>query len=75
MILNLSVWFGLHVLFGHVERWPGWFRPWLPDWTALDGFSLALSVVAAVALLRLHLGIPGTLVLCGVLGAAWKLAG
>jgi len=75
VILNLSVWFGLHVLFGHVERWPGWFRPWLPDWTALDGFSLALSVVAAVALLRLHLGIPGTLALCGVLGAAWKLAG
>lgn len=74
VILNLSLWFGLHVLFGHVERMSGWFRPWVPDWAALDWFSLGLSVVAAVALLRFHLGILGTLALCGVVGAVWKLA-
>lgn len=74
VILNLSVWFGLHVLLGHVERLPGWFRPWVPDWAQLDWFSLSLSAVAAAALLRFHLGIPATLALCGVLGAVWKLA-
>ena len=74
VILNLSLWFGLHVLFGHVERMPGWFRPWLPDWAQLDGFALGLSVVAAVALLRMKLGIIGTLALCGTIGAVWKLA-
>jgi hypothetical protein len=30
-------------------------------------------VVAAVALLRFHLGIIRTLMLCAVIGAAWKL--
>lgn len=74
VILNLSLWFGLHVLFGSVERLPGWFRPWVPDWAQLDWFALSLSIVAAVALLRFHLGIIGTLALCGVVGAAWRLA-
>lgn len=74
VILNLSLWFGLHVLFGHVERLDGLFRPWVPVWGQLDGFALALSILAAVALLRLHLGVIGTLALCAALGAAWKLA-
>ena len=73
VILNLSLWFGLHVLFGHVERLPGWFRPWVPDWGQLDLFSLGLTMLAALALLRLHLGILGTLGLCAGLGAAWRL--
>jgi chromate transporter len=74
VILNLSVWFGLHVLFGKVERLQGdWFQPWLPDWINLDWFALALSLLAALALLRFHLGIVKTLVLCAVIGAAWRL--
>jgi chromate transporter len=74
VILNLSVWFGLHVLFGKVERLAGgWFQPWIPDWAGLDVFSLALSIVAALALLRFHLGIIKTLALCAAIGAAWKL--
>ena len=73
VILNLSVWFGLHVLFGKVERVDGWFRPWVPDWTGLDWFALLLSLIAALALLRYLLGIARTLALCATLGAAWKL--
>jgi chromate transporter len=72
VILNLSVWFGLHVLFGKVERLDGRFKPWVPDWAGLDGFALALSIAAAVALLRLHLGIVKTLALCAVLGLLWR---
>ena len=74
VIFNLSLWFGLHVLFGKVERMDGWFRPWLPDWAGLDWAALALSILAAVALLRMHLGILRTLALCAALGAIWKLA-
>lgn len=72
VIHNLSVWFGLYVLFGKVERLQaGWFRPWVPDWANLDLFALPLRLIAAVALLRLHLGIVKTLALCAVLGLGW----
>lgn len=74
VILNLSVWFGLHVLFGRVNRMEGPFKPWLPDWQTLDFAALAISIIAAFALLRLHLGIPKTLALCAALGLFWKLA-
>ncbi|HUR43490.1 MAG TPA: chromate efflux transporter [Aestuariivirga sp.] len=74
VILNLSVWFGLHVLFRKVERMDGLFQPWLPDWTTLDLPALILSLIAVAALLRFHLGIPKTLALCGALGLIWKLA-
>jgi chromate transporter len=73
VILNLSLWFGLHVLFGTVERLPGWFQPWVPAWNNLDVFALALSGLAALALLRFHLGIVPVLLLSAALGATWKL--
>ena len=75
VVLNLSVWFGLHVLFGEVERIDGWFRPWLPDWSGVDWFALGLSALAAVLLLRFHFGMIKTLALCAVLGLAWKMIG
>jgi chromate transporter len=74
VILNLSIWFGLHVLFGEVNRLSGVFKPWLPDWATLNVPALVISAVAAVALLRLHLGIPRTLLLCASLGLAWRVA-
>jgi chromate transporter len=74
VILNLSVWFGLHVLFRKVERLDGLFKPWLPEWTTLDLPALTLSLIAVASLLRFHLGIPKTLALCGALGLIWKLA-
>jgi chromate transporter len=74
VILNLSVWFGLHVLFARVNRMDGVFQPWLPEWPTLDLAALVISIIAAFALLRLHLGIPKTLALCAGLGVIWKLA-
>jgi chromate transporter len=73
VILNLSVWFGLHVLFGRVTRLEaGWFKPWVPAWGNLDWFALALSLIAAVLLLRLHLGVVKTLAVSAALGLAWR---
>ncbi len=74
VILNLSLWFGLHVLFARVNRGEGPFKPWLPDWQTLDFAALAITIIAAFALLRVHLGIPKTLALCAALGLFWKLA-
>ena len=73
VILNLSLWFALHVLFAKVDRasW-GFAKPWLPDIATLDIAALALSIVAALALLRFHLGIFATLALSAALGVAWK---
>lgn len=75
VILNLSLWFALHVLFAKVDRaaW-GLAKPWLPDPSSLDLAALGLSIIAGLALLRLHFGIFGTLALCAALGVAWKLA-
>ena len=73
VILNLSVWFSLHVLFGKVERLQGWFKPWVPDVTSLNPYALGLSILAAVLLLRLHWSVPKVLALCGALGFGLRL--
>jgi chromate transporter len=75
VILNLTIWFALHVLFARVGQFDlGILRPWVPDWRTLDAAALALSLIAALALLRFHAGIFTTLGLCAVLGLIWRLA-
>ena len=64
VILNLSLWFALHVFFAKVEPvWHGPLRLWLPDPSTLDLEALVLAGLAAILLLRLHLGIAVTLAL------------
>src|SRR5207237_1575363 len=61
VILNLSVWFALHVLFGQVTDWhAGPLR-----WSAVDVFALdlratALAAVAAVLAFGLHRSLTET---------------
>ena len=71
VILNLAIWFGLHVLFGEVGivhlgpvalAWPAW--------TSIDPLSLGLTIIAAVALFRFKLGMLPVLALCAGLGLA-----
>ena len=68
VILNLSVWFGLHVLFGKVDRVELLpqinFGMSLPDWHSLDLASLALFVVSAIMLFLLKFGMLPVLGLC-----------
>jgi chromate transporter len=73
VILNLSLWFGLHVLFTDVRRVEGIFQPWVPDARTIDPAALAISALAALVLLRLHWGIPKTLGLAGALGLIYRL--
>jgi chromate transporter len=77
IILNLSVWFSLHVLFGEVGTIEaGWLRVATPDVSTADSLAMTLAVFAAVMLFRFRLGIPLTLAACGALSfVASQIAG
>ena len=50
VILNLSLWFALHVLFGSVTAvWHGPLRLWTPELASLNVEALLLSALAAAA--------------------------
>ncbi len=69
VILNLSIWFGLHVLFADVERSGGaWLGAWVPQVETLRPEALALTGLAAAMLLWRHWSVPATLAVCAVLG-------
>ena len=72
VILNLSLWFGLHVVFGKVERLQGPVPVWWPHWNTLDLAALILSVALAFVLLRLKVGILKTLASGLVAGLIWQ---
>ncbi|MGR3913067.1 MAG: chromate efflux transporter [Gammaproteobacteria bacterium] len=70
VVLNLSVWFALHVLFGELRavRVLG-FEMQTPVWNTLDPWS-ALVAVVALALLQCKVGIIKTLAMSAALGGA-----
>jgi len=74
VILNLTVWFALNVLFGeNTTSWYGPLRLYMPDLRSLNPVALALSAVAFALLFRLHRGVMTTLAICGGLGVLWHL--
>jgi chromate transporter len=73
VILNLSLWFGLNVIFGEVNRLSGPLPVWRPEWGNIDGAALILALTMAPVLLRWHWGIPKTLGLAAAAGLVWKL--
>lgn len=71
VILNLAIWFGLHVLFRHVGTLKaGPVSMAWPDPSSIDVWALLLTVAAAFMLFRLGLGIVYTLLVCAVAGFA-----
>ena len=74
VILNLTVWFALHVLFATVtERFAGPLRLHVPDLASISWPALLLSGVAIVLLFVLHRGVLTTLAVCGALALAWHV--
>ncbi len=74
VILNLSVWFALHVLFGRVEeQHAGWLRWYAFDPLALDLKATALAAIAAVLAFVLHRGLIELVVVMAALGIAVRL--
>jgi chromate transporter len=74
VILNLSVWFALHVLFGQVEeRHLGVLRWFAFDPLALDLKTASLAVIAAVMAFRMHRSLIEVIAVMAVLGVAVRL--
>ncbi|MDH3239741.1 MAG: chromate efflux transporter [Alphaproteobacteria bacterium] len=72
VILNLSVWFGLHVVFDRiVENHAFWFRLLVPEWATIDPVSAILTAAALVMMLRFKVGMIPTLATTASLGMAY----
>jgi len=67
VILSLSLWFGLHVLFAQVT--PTRFGP-VPEWASLDLNAAALAALAAIMLQVLRLPLPVALAGAALTGVA-----
>lgn len=76
VILNLAVWFALHVVFAKVDlNVLGWLNLWTPTLTSLDWRVVALGLVSGALLLWRHWGIPAVLGVASALAVAIHLAG
>ncbi|MDR3499279.1 MAG: chromate efflux transporter [Parvibaculum sp.] len=74
VILNLAVWFGLHVLFGKVDELHVMgMRLWTPELATLDPWALVLSAAALVAMLRFRFGMVPVLATCAAAGLLIRL--
>ncbi|MFT5000682.1 MAG: chromate transporter [Paracoccaceae bacterium] len=72
VILNLSIWFGLHVVFTRVGREDfGILTLWKPELASIDWRVLVLSGLCGFLLLKLHWGMVK--VLCLSAGLGWVL--
>jgi chromate transporter len=75
VILNLSLWFALHVFFATVEPISiGLLQLSRPDFTTLDIEAVALACLAAFLLFRMRTGIVATLAISAALSLAWYYA-
>lgn len=76
VILNLAIWFAVHVIWrqvARIETWPLSLE--LPVLTSIDWAAAALSALALVAVLRLQLGMVTVLAGAAMLGLVLHLVG
>ncbi len=75
VILNLAVWFALHVMFAKVELTEvSWLKLWVPTLSTLDWRVVVLGGVSGVLLLWRHWNIPAVLAVSSTLAVALYLA-
>ena len=73
VILNLSVWFATHTLFGRVEaRTYGFVHVDVPVWSTLEPVALMLAAASMIAMLRFKVGMAWTLAASALLGIAYR---
>ena len=71
VILNLAVWFGIHVIFRQMLPWHEYgFALDIPVLTSIDVFATVLAIAAALALFRFKVGVIPTLIGCSLAGVA-----
>jgi chromate transporter len=75
VILNLAVWFGLHVVFRQLLPWHNdGFALDVPVLSSIDPFATILAIAAALALFRFKIGVIPTLLGCSLAGVVLVLA-
>ncbi len=75
VILNLALWFALHVVFAEVaERQVYGIRLLVPAWASVDPAALVLAAGALIAMLVFRVGMMPTLAAGAALGLLYKLA-
>jgi chromate transporter len=74
VIVNLSVWFATHTLFGRVDaRTYGLVHVDVPIWSTLEPVALALAVGSMIAMLRFKVGMAWTLATSALLGIGYRM--
>jgi chromate transporter len=74
VILNLAIWFALHVIFAEVEvRDIGPLHLQVPNLATLDPVAVAIAAIALIALLRLKMPVLALLGLSAALGLAVRV--
>ena len=73
VILNLALWFGLHVLFAQVARLKGAIPLWWPEPGSFNPAAFGVAALSMAALLWFKAGIPKTLALGAALGLGWSV--
>jgi chromate transporter len=75
VILNLAVWFAIHVIFHDTVPWRAYgLSLSLPVLPSLNIFATLLAIAAAIALFRFKVGAIQTLLACSVAGMVLHLA-
>ena len=75
VVLNLAMWFGIHVIFHDTVPWHGYgLAIDLPVITSINPFATILAIAAALALFRFKIGVIPTLLGCSIAGVLLQLA-
>jgi chromate transporter len=74
VVLNLALWFGLHVMFGVVETVEAYgLTLHIPMLATIDPASLVLAVAAFIAMRRFRVGMIPVIGVSAALGAMWYM--
>jgi chromate transporter len=73
-ILNFSIWFAVHTIFGAVsEQHRFGVRLLIPDWATIDVVALSIAAAALVAMFRFKVGMLPTLAASAAAGLLYRL--
>jgi len=75
VILNLAVWFSIHVIFGNVNQETfGIFYLYIPVWHTVEWVSVAIAAGAMIATLKFKAGMIPTLFISGAVGIVYFIS-
>jgi len=74
VILNLAIWFSLHLLFRELALWEGFgMSVEVPRWSSVNWPAAVLTAAAIFAIFRLRLPLTVVLLSAAAAGIAWRL--